>query len=101
MVITKIKRINLSVKKIKVYLKYIKRRKIKNIINFLTTTSGNKISYTILRVIRNIINTKNIEIKNIYSNNSIKRIKRNYRAKGKMDKFTKKYCNINILWETK
>lgn len=91
------KNINISIKKIKIYIKILKNKNITKIINFLNK-SKNKISLIIKKILLSSINFyKNHEISNIYATNSIKVLKRNIRAKGKMDFFKKKFCNINII----
>ncbi|WDR79459.1 hypothetical protein ONB66_00300 [Candidatus Vidania fulgoroideae] len=91
------KRINISLKKIKIYLKIIKKKKISKIINFLNK-SNNKISIIIKKILFSSMYyiNKNFVLDNIYATKSIKIIKRNFRAKGKMDFFKKRFCNIVV-----
>ncbi|MGX7589076.1 uL22 family ribosomal protein [Candidatus Vidania fulgoroideorum] len=97
------KRLNISQKKINIYFRYFNKLKIYNILKFLKL-SNNKISILIRKILKPIINKyKYSYIKNktlnIYANNSIRIKKRNIRAKGKMDFFTKRYSNIFILFD--
>ncbi|AXN02541.1 50S ribosomal subunit protein L22 [Candidatus Vidania fulgoroideae] len=92
------KRINISLKKIKIYLKIIKKKKISKIINFLNILN-NKISLIIKKILISSLFyiDRGLILDNIYATKSIKIIKKNFRAKGKMDFFKKRFCNIVVI----
>ncbi|MGX7589229.1 uL22 family ribosomal protein [Candidatus Vidania fulgoroideorum] len=91
------KNISISLKKIKIYIKILKNKKFSKIINFLNKLN-NKSSLILKKILlSSLYSYKNHKIYNIYATKSFKILKRNFRAKGKMDFLNKRFCNINIL----